>query len=49
MPGRRHVMVDHLSRIDNEESCTGANDQLPDANLFCMKILNEEEMEEENK
>ena len=39
MPGRRHVMTDHLSRIDNREPPTGVNDQLPDANLFCMEVL----------
>jgi hypothetical protein len=43
MPGRRHMMADHLSRIDNGEPPTGVNDQLPDANLFCMEVLEEEE------
>jgi hypothetical protein len=43
MLGRRHVMADHLSRIDNEEPPTGINDQLSDANLFCIEVLEEEE------
>jgi hypothetical protein len=43
MPGRRHVMADHLSRIDNGEPPTEVNDQLPDANLFCMEVLKQEE------
>jgi hypothetical protein len=41
MPERRHVMADHLSRIDNGKPPTGVNDQSLDANLFCMEILEE--------
>jgi hypothetical protein len=41
MPGRQHVMADYLSRIDNREPLTGVNDQLSDANLFCMEVLEE--------
>ena len=40
MHGKRHVMADHLSRIKNREPPTGVNNQLPDANLFSMEILN---------
>jgi hypothetical protein len=36
-------MADHLSRIYNGKPPTGVNDQLPDANLFCMEVLEEEE------
>lgn len=42
MPGRRHVIMDHLFRIDNGEPPTGINDQLPDANLFSMELQKEE-------
>src|ERR1700738_1920331 len=49
MPGRRHVMADHLSRIDNGEPPIGVNDQLPDANLFCMEVLEEEDNYMEGK
>ena len=43
MSGRRHVMADHLSRINKREPPTGVNDQLPDVNLFCLEVLEEED------
>jgi hypothetical protein len=36
-------MADHLSKINNGEPLTEVNDQLPDANLFCMEVLEEKE------
>ena len=37
-PGRRHVMADHLSRINNGEPPTGVPDQFPDAQLFAVRV-----------
>lgn len=44
-------MANHLSWIDNGKPSTGVNDQLPNANLFYMKILKDNykrEVEESN-
>ena len=49
MSRRRHVMADHLSRIDNGEPPTGINDQLSDANLFSMEILKKDYIEEKRE
>ena len=37
-PGKSHMRVDHLSRITNDESPIGIEDDLPDATLFQVKI-----------
>jgi hypothetical protein len=43
-------MADHLSKIDNGEPPTGGNNQLPNANLFCIEVLEgEDDYMEENE
>ena len=49
MPERRHVMANHLSRIDNGEPPTKINDQLSYANLFSMEILKEDYIKEKGE
>ena len=36
--GRRHLMADHLSRIESEEEPLGVDDQFPDASLFMVHV-----------
>ena len=37
-PGRSHVMVDHLSRIESGEDSSGVQDQFPYASLFMVQM-----------
>ena len=37
-PGRRHVMADHLSRIESGEELSGVQNQFPDASLFMVHV-----------
>ena len=42
-PGRKHLMADHLSRIESGEPAKGVTDQLPDASLFMVYIQPKED------